>query len=46
MFNRYVDGLATWQPQDDALYRERAKKTARDGYALTSRDYIPQPKEA
>jgi hypothetical protein len=46
MFNRYVDGLATWQPQDEDLYRERAKKTARDGYALTSRDYIPQPKEA
>jgi len=46
MFNRYVDGLATWQPQEEALYRERAKKTARDGYALASRDYIPQLKEA
>src|ERR1700728_2582525 len=29
MYNRYVDGLATWQPQDEHLYRERAKKTAK-----------------
>ena len=24
MYNRYVDGLATWQPEDEAMYRERA----------------------
>jgi hypothetical protein len=27
MFNRYVDGLDTWQPRDEALYRERGKLT-------------------
>jgi uncharacterized peroxidase-related enzyme len=32
MYNRYVDGLATVQPQDPSLYRERGKMVARDGY--------------
>src|ERR1700735_2388161 len=36
MYNRYVDGLATWQPVDDALYRERGKKVAREGYVQMS----------
>src|ERR1700678_2686620 len=40
MYNRYVDGLATWQPQDEALYCKRGKKTARDGYVQMSREYI------
>jgi uncharacterized peroxidase-related enzyme len=26
VYNRYVDGLDTWQPHDEALYRERGKK--------------------
>ena len=26
MYNRYVDGLDTWQPQEEALYRERGKR--------------------
>ena len=43
MYNRYVDGLATWQPQDENLYRERAKKTAKEGYVTMSREYLPQP---
>jgi uncharacterized peroxidase-related enzyme len=43
MFNRYVDGLATWQPQDEELYRERGKKTAREGYVNMSKEYLPQP---
>jgi uncharacterized peroxidase-related enzyme len=33
MFNRYVDGLATWTPEDMDSYRERAAGIARDGYA-------------
>jgi uncharacterized peroxidase-related enzyme len=33
MFNRYVDGLATWTPTDPDSYRERAAGIARDGYA-------------
>lgn len=40
MYNRYVDGLATWQPVDDELYRERGKKVAREGYVQMSREYI------
>jgi uncharacterized peroxidase-related enzyme len=32
MFNRYVDGLATWSPTDLVGFRERAAKVARDGY--------------
>lgn len=32
MFNRYVDGLATWAPQDAAGYRERAAIVGQDGY--------------
>jgi uncharacterized peroxidase-related enzyme len=42
MYNRYVDGLATWQPHDEELYRDRGKKTAREGYVTTSKEYIPQ----
>jgi hypothetical protein len=26
MDNRYVDGLDTWQPRDEELYRERGRK--------------------
>jgi uncharacterized peroxidase-related enzyme len=32
MYNRYVDGLATVQPKDPSLYRERGKMVAREGY--------------
>ena len=32
MYNRYVDGLATWAPTDLGAYRERAGKVAREGY--------------
>ena len=32
MFNRYVDGLATWQPDDPEVYREIGKQTAKLGY--------------
>jgi uncharacterized peroxidase-related enzyme len=42
MYNRYVDGLATWQPREEELYRQRGKKTARDGYVAVSKEYIPQ----
>jgi len=41
MYNRYVDGLDTWQPQDEALYLERGRKTAREGYVEMSKEYIP-----
>ena len=32
MFNRYVDGLATWAPEDPAAYRESGARLAREGY--------------
>ena len=33
MFNRYVDGLNTWAPQDLQVYADRAPMRARDGYS-------------
>jgi uncharacterized peroxidase-related enzyme len=32
MFNRYVDGLATWAPQDREFYVKRGKLRAEEGY--------------
>jgi hypothetical protein len=32
MYNRYVDGLATFAPQDRESYRERAAGVAEHGY--------------
>jgi len=32
MYNRYVDGLATWAPDDDAVYDKIGKQRAREGY--------------
>ena len=32
MFNRYVDGLGTWQPSDPEMYREMGKIMAHVGY--------------
>jgi len=32
MFNRYVDGLATWAPTDREIYVQRAKIRAEEGY--------------
>ncbi|HUB18435.1 MAG TPA: peroxidase-related enzyme [Acidobacteriaceae bacterium] len=40
MFNRYVDGLATTQPRDESMYRERGKMVAREGYVAVSRTYL------
>jgi alkylhydroperoxidase family enzyme len=32
MYNRYVDGLATWAPTDPERYREAGARLAREGY--------------
>ncbi len=32
MFNRYVDGLATWAPDDNAVYDAIGKQRASEGY--------------
>jgi uncharacterized peroxidase-related enzyme len=43
MYNRYVDGLGTEQPDDEALYRERGRRVARDGYVAVSHEYLADP---
>ncbi len=40
MYNRYVDGLATVQPEDASFYRERGRRVARDGYVTVSEEYL------
>ena len=32
MYNRYVDGLATWQPDNAELYDKMGEQRAREGY--------------
>jgi uncharacterized peroxidase-related enzyme len=34
--NRYVDGLATWAPDDPAFYRQRAALIAEHGYTAST----------
>ena len=40
MYNRYVDGLATWAPQDADFYRGRAVKIVNDGYVGTNKELM------
>ena len=35
MFNRYVDGLGTWAPEETSFYVNRAPMRARDGYTAS-----------
>jgi uncharacterized peroxidase-related enzyme len=46
MYNRYVDGLGTHQPDDEALYRDRGTRVARDGYVTVSEEYLASHTEA
>jgi uncharacterized peroxidase-related enzyme len=32
MYNRYVDGLGTWQPREPMMYREMGRRMAEEGY--------------
>jgi hypothetical protein len=41
MFNRYVDGLATWAPEDQNWYRQRAAKIATEGYVALNKQFQP-----
>ncbi|MGM9508926.1 carboxymuconolactone decarboxylase family protein [Larkinella sp. GY13] len=41
MFNRYVDGLATWAPENPELYKFRATKIAEYGYTADDH-YMPR----
>ena len=36
MYNRYVDGLATWQPRDPAMYASMGEHLAMHGYLTPS----------
>jgi uncharacterized peroxidase-related enzyme len=37
MYNRYVDGLDTWQPRDESMYAEMGRHLAEHGYTKPSR---------
>jgi uncharacterized peroxidase-related enzyme len=41
MYNRYVDGLATWQPQDPAMYSSMGEHLATHGYISPSMEVVP-----
>ncbi|WP_020602353.1 carboxymuconolactone decarboxylase family protein [Spirosoma spitsbergense] len=45
MFNRYVDGLGTWMPDDPAMFRQRAALVAEHGYSAANPTpaFIPTP---
>ena len=43
MFNRYVDGLGTWQPEDPDMYARMGRHLADEGYKEPS---IRQPVHA
>jgi uncharacterized peroxidase-related enzyme len=36
MYNRYVDGLGTWQPTDPAMYTQMGRHLAEQGYSVPS----------
>src|ERR1700734_243004 len=38
MFNRYVDGLATWGPGEPNAYRDPGARLAREGYIESTRE--------
>jgi len=40
MYNRYVDGLATWAPTDPEIYRENGRRLAEEGY-VRSTEHLP-----
>lgn len=40
MFNRYVDGLATWTPNDPAIYEEIGQRLASKGYGSRNVDIL------
>jgi hypothetical protein len=40
MYNRYVDGLATWAPTDPQLYRENGKRLVEDGYVQATQTLL------
>jgi len=45
MYNRYVDGLATWAPTDPEMYRQNGKRLAEVGYVESTAHLPPVQKE-
>jgi uncharacterized peroxidase-related enzyme len=45
MYNRYVDGLATWAPNDPQMYRENGRRLAEQGYVRSTDDLPAVEKE-
>jgi uncharacterized peroxidase-related enzyme len=43
MFNRYVDGLATWAPKDPQVYNEIGSRIAAKGYGSRFRESSGEP---
>ncbi|MGA2535468.1 MAG: peroxidase-related enzyme [Terracidiphilus sp.] len=43
MYNRYVDGLGTWQPSDPALYAQMGRHLADEGYCEPSIKHAVRP---
>ncbi len=41
MFNRYVDGLATWAPENAEMCRENGKRLAEVGYVHSTDGLLP-----
>src|SRR5580692_7624504 len=47
MYNRYVDGLGTWQPSDPEMYAQMGRHLADEGYLAPSiKQPVPQPVSA
>jgi uncharacterized peroxidase-related enzyme len=38
MYNRYVDGLATWAPQERAAYRDTGRRLAEEDYVRAGKE--------
>lgn len=43
MYNRYVDGLATWAPADPSAYRESGARLATEGYINSTQGLSATP---
>jgi hypothetical protein len=43
MFNRYVDGLASWAPADPAAYDEMGRRMAEQGYTSRFAQVVQAP---
>jgi uncharacterized peroxidase-related enzyme len=46
MYNRYVDGLATWQPRELEAYREMGQQLAKEGYVRDRFREVPKTAQA